>query len=347
MWYNSLSFKKDLDFFSQQMEMFLDFFKNKTILISGATGLLGKTLVFSLFHLNEKFDLKLKIIALVRNTRKAEEVFSSLLNSTVVKILTIGRDSSFLNDVDLIVHAASPTESSYFVTHPVETVESIFNMTDSLLSLAKENSASFIFLSTMEVYGNPLTEDYITEDHASNLNNLDIRSSYPEAKRLAETLVASYAKEYSVDAKIIRLTQTFGPGVEYDDKRVFAEFARCIIEKKDIVLKTKGDTKRCYLYTIDAITAIFYVLFKGKAGEAYNAANIETYCSIYDMATYLIHSFNSSIKVLIKENDDNPYTKKQFMKLDVQKLCSLGWKAHYNLRDMYLNMIEAMSSDGE
>ena len=73
--------------------------------------------------------------------------------------------------------------------------------------------------------------------------------------------------------RIVRLTQTFGTGVSYNDGRVFAEFARCVIEQRDIILKTKGETKRSYLYTADAVTAILTVLLNGETGAAYNAAN--------------------------------------------------------------------------
>ena len=113
---------------------------------------------------------------------------------------------------------------------------------------------------------------------------MNVRSSYPESKRLCESLCSAYASEYGVPAKVVRLTQTFGVGVSYNDGRVFAEFARCAIEGRDIVLKTKGQTKRNYIDIDDAVNAIFTVLLKGVAGEAYNVANEDTYCSIYEMA---------------------------------------------------------------
>lgn len=113
---------------------------------------------------------------------------------------------------------------------------------------------------------------------------MSVRACYPESKRMCENLCACYMKEYGVPVNIVRLTQTFGPGVEYDDGRIFAELARCVIEKRDIVLHTKGETKRNYLFTKDAVNAIITVLLHGENGQAYNAANEETYCSILEMA---------------------------------------------------------------
>ena len=113
---------------------------------------------------------------------------------------------------------------------------------------------------------------------------MKVRTSYPESKRMCESLCTAYASQYSVPVKVLRLTQTFGPGVRYDDGRVFAEFARCAIERRNIVLHTDGATRRSYLYTADAVSAILTVLLKGIAGEAYNAANEATFCSIREMA---------------------------------------------------------------
>jgi nucleoside-diphosphate-sugar epimerase len=79
-----------------------------------------------------------------------------------------------------------------------------------------------------------------------------------------------------VPAVILRATQTFGPGVKYEDGRVFAEFMRCAVEKRNIVLKSDGSTERCYLYTADAVSAILVALLKGEPGQAYTVANKDT-----------------------------------------------------------------------
>ena len=217
-----------------------------------------------------------------------------------------------------------------------------------MLELAKrKNVSGIVYLSSMEVYGAPETDEKIRENHATNLQTTEVRTSYPESKRMCESLCVAYASEYQVPAKIVRLTQTFGPGVNYNDGRVFAEFARCAIEKRNIVLHTKGETKRNYLYTLDAVMAILTVLVKGASGEAYNAANENTYCSIYEMAKLVAKEIaNGEIKVEIKEEDTAKfgYAPPLKMNLDTTKLRALGWNATTNLVEMFTHLIQGMRS---
>ena len=222
----------------------------------------------------------------------------------------------------------------------------MFNGTSKVLEAAvKSNVKSMVFLSTMEVYGTPETDEKIFEDHGTNLDMAKIRSCYPESKRLCELLCSSYFSEYGVPVKTIRLTQTFGPGVGYSDGRVFADFARCLIEKRDIVLKTKGETKRNYLYLADAVTAILTVLTKGENGQLYNAANEATYCSIYEMAE-LVASLaeDESCHVVIDETgcEKRGFAPTLKMNLDTSKLRSLGWRPTCDLKQMFEILVSDM-----
>ena len=198
--------------------------------------------------------------------------------------------------------------------------------TENILELAKAKKVSgMVYLSSMEVYGHPEKGHKVTEDEIGALSPLDIRNSYPISKIQCESLCFAYAKEYGVPAMSIRLTQTFGPGVNYNDGRVFAEFARCVIEKRDIVLKTKGETERSYLYTADAATAILTVLLKGEPGQAYNAANEDTYCSIAQMAEMVAKQGGVKVRYDIQDEVGNGYPKALYMDLDTEKLKALGW----------------------
>ena len=224
------------------------------------------------------------------------------------------------------------------------------NGTRRIMEIAKYNNVKgMVYLSSMEVYGCPKSDLKISEDSESNLNTMSVRSSYPISKRVCENLCASYAGEYKVPVKVIRLTQTFGEGVVYDDKRVFAEFARCVLEKKNIVLKTKGETRRSYLYTKDAAMAVLTVLVKGKISEAYNAANEKTYCSIYEMAKLVVDKCsNNKIKVIIDESENSfkyGYAPTLHMNLDTSKIRMLGWNPTIDLEKMYKLMIEWMANN--
>ena len=229
----------------------------------------------------------------------------------------------------------------------METIFTALNGLKNILELARLNQIlGMVYLSSMEVYGTPVTNGKIDERHSSNLDTMAVRSCYPESKRMCENLCVSYISEYGLPVMVVRLTQTFGPGVQYHDERVFAEFARCVIERKNIVLNTRGETRRNYLYTEDAINAILAVLLKGQPGEAYNAANEETYCSIYEMACFVAKNCaKGEIQVIIHEQEDITkmgYAPTLHMNLDTTKLKALGWKADTGLKTMYDSMIEDM-----
>lgn len=326
--------------------MRLSDFEGSKILITGASGLIGKALVKALLlHHGQK---PIEVFALVRNLQKAEQAFSAFpqehLHYIACDICELAPEDLGIN---YIIHGASKTASKEFVAEPVEVILNSVVGTKNVLDFARINPIKgFVYLSTMEVYGAPTTEEKIKEDSVSNVDTMRVRSSYPESKRLCESLCAAYSSQYAVPAKVVRLTQTFGEGVEYDDGRVFAEFARCAIEGRDIVLKTKGETKRNYIDVNDAANAILTVLLNGKVREAYNVANEETYCSIYEMACMVAKEFGQGkINVCVEEDKDIEklgYAKTLKMNLSAAKLNDLGWAARVPLSQMFANMIDEM-----
>lgn len=325
--------------------MDLSFFEGSKVLITGATGLIGKAIVKQL----AAHGASVGVYALVRDAEKAKREFREISD----RVQLIVSDVRSLRAEDLgigyIIHAASRTASRDFVTNPVEVIESSVEGTKACLNFARVNPVkAFVFLSTMEVYGAPETDGTVSESSPTNLDAMNVRSSYPESKRLCENLCSAYAAEYGVPAKVVRLTQTFGEGVEYRDGRVFAEFARCAIEGRDIVLKTKGETKRNYLDIHDAVDAILTVAAYGKVGEAYNAANEETYCSIYEMAETVAREFGGGkVRVRIEESGDAEklgYAPVLKMNLSAAKLRGLGWEPHVSLVQSYASMIGYMKT---
>lgn len=342
MWLEDIIFKQDLDYLVSLEYIPWKKLQGSTILITGATGLIGYNLVSGLIYADIRKKLDLKIIALVRNLDKAKEKFSEQLrdsNSLEFIVGEVENVPEVQQSIDYIVHAASPTASLFFVENPVETIKTAVIGTIHVLELAKKmNVKGIVYLSSMEIYGAPKTEDVLSEADLGYMNPLLVRNCYPESKRQCEALCAAYASEYNVPAMSVRLAQTFGPGVDKKDKRVFAEFARCAIEKKDIILLTDGRSKRCYLYTMDAVSAILTVLLKGKAGQAYNAANPETYCSVQEMAEMVAQTFGEN-RMQVKVSDNKEGSKKfpppHFYNLGVEQISALEWKASKKLLEMY------------
>lgn len=321
----------------------------KTILVTGATGLIGQNIVKLFVYWNiYKMDRDMiSILAVVRNGDKLKEIFHEkyMLGVTIIETDIRNLDISGF-DIDYVIHAASITSSKRFLSEPTEIILTNILGTRQLLECVKnKNIQSLVYLSTMEVYGASSDNTRILETSECNIDTMAVRSCYPESKRLCENLCASYGKEYGVPIRVARLTQTFGPGVEYHDGRVFAEFARCAIEGKNIILHTEGLTQRSYLYIADALTAIITIMIKGNDGEAYNVANEDTYCSIREMAELVAEQIaDVPIEIEIKKeiNENFGYAPTLHMNLDTGKLKMLGWKAEFSLTDSYKRMIACM-----
>lgn len=318
------------------------------ILVTGATGLIGATLIRGLMERNQSYGANLKVVALVRSREKAASLFSSYISKGWLELLVgdVNQIKDVEGNVDYILHGASVTSSRDFVDKPVETILTAIEGTKNILELAKRKQVkSMVYMSSMEVYGTPLDDAPLTEERMGYLNPLAVRSSYSESKQMVENLCVAYCSEYSVPVKIVRLTQTFGPGVAANDGRVFAEFARCAVSGKDIRLQTAGLTHRMYLYTADAATALLTVLTKGENGQAYNAANRETYCSIKEMADLVADSFGKGackVVIDIPDTPNNSYNPVCNVYLDCKKLEDLQWCATTGLVDMYDRMMKCM-----
>ena len=328
-----------------------DALRGKAILITGATGLIGRTLTAALLYADKTRKLDLSVLALVRDKTRAGEIFSEHLESKSPLYLlegTVERLPDIEGPVDYILHGAAQTESSAFVRQPVETAKTAVLGTLQLLELARQkHTAGFVYLSSMEVYGHPARGHRVKETDECALRPGEVRSSYPVSKLQGENLCCAYASEYGVPARIIRLTQTFGPGVRPEDPRIFAEFGRCARDGRDIVLHTRGRTERSYLYTADAATAILTVLLKGKNGQAYNAADGRTYCSVAQMAQKVAAAYGIGVRFQPEDGQKYGYGSLLYMDLDTSRLQALGWSAgSCKGGDPLLYLYERMMRDG-
>lgn len=319
---------------------------NKKVFITGATGLIGKYLVYALLHRNDVCGDGITVIALVRNVERAKKILGATPRADLQFVEgSLEQLPEVASEIDYVIHCACPTESRYFVEQPVDTIQTIFSGTRNMLELAREKQvASMVFLSSMEVYGQITRECELSEDILGDISLSSPRSCYPMAKRLAENLCCCYWAQHGVPAKICRLAQTFGPGVKAEDNRVFAYMARCVQNKQDIELATDGSKKNMYLYTADAVTAILMILLSGQPATAYNAANAATYCSVKQMGNALSEHFAQG-KVAVKTNTSpqaqSKYPPTSYLKLDTARLEQLGWKASTDLMEMYERMMLA------
>ena len=303
----------------------------KKYLISGATGIIGSELIK---YLAER-DNATHFFILTRDEKKCQEKFAYLKNVEFINWVNL--QNSLVNDVDAIIHLAAPTSSSYFVDKPVETIDTIYSYTKLLLDYARQKKVkSFIFMSSMEVYGELESWTKVKEKEIGFLDIQNVRSSYPMAKRLAELLCLSYCKEYGVPVKIIRPTLVIPTLYSRDDNRVIPFAIKCIEKGVDIELATDGNSKRDYIGVLDLVKAICLIEEKGQIGGVYNASNEDSYCSINEMLECLLRVKESShLKILHKKTTKTSYyPKKQCIALDNEALKCLGWQATESLEEL-------------
>ena len=335
--------QEDIKEFVQNFKL-QDCFAGSRFLITGATGLIGSTLVHCLLSL----DRDIIITCPVRSLSKAQAIFGKDAASICLIECDLIDYLGGLTPEDhfqYIVHCASPTAGGYMTEHPVETFELAIESTRMLLSYAQNAKIEgMVYVSSLEYYGQNDNDNEIVENFQGYVDAASPRSSYPIGKRSAEYLCTAYAIEYGVPAKIARLTQTFGAGVAPDDNRVFAQFARSVIAGTDIVLHTTGESAKPYCYTTDCISAILYILFKGQNGEAYNVANDETYISIKDLAEFLRDRFNPTINVVVESHPEMGYAPVTKLHLSAEKLKALGWEPNYDLKKMFGRLIASLSN---
>ena len=310
------------------------------IILTGATGLIGSSLIRCLIALGNG----IKIFAPVRCIEKAKEIFDDSQFNAIqfIECDFINYEYQELDSIDYIVHCAAPTSIKYFAECPVETFTTIIDGTKKVLNLARnKKTKSVVCLSSLEVYGEILDDSIpVNEDTQGYLDPTSIRSCYPMAKRGAENLCSLYAVEYNVHVKTARLTQTTGAGVSANDNRILIQFARKAINDEDIVLHTTGESARPYSYTVDAVSAILYILLKGCDGQCYNVANESTYASARELAEFVKTDINPKIQVKYEILEKSGYAPTTKLRLDTEKLRSLGWQPLYGLRDIFEQLIK-------
>lgn len=320
-------------------DMLIEKLQGKSMIITGATGLIGSVMVRCLNGLG----IGLHLILPVRNPAKATSIFDGYDNIEIIETELIDYFSKIDFRADYIIHCASPTNGKYIIDHPLETFRLATETTDAILKYAaRVKCESIVYLSSIEYYGEVNDDEPLTEDMKGFVNNYSLRSSYPLGKQAAEFISYCYAKEYGVNVKTARLTQTFGAGVPENDNRVFMQFAHSIIMGEDIVLHTSGNSAKAYCYTTDTIKAILYILLLGERGEAYNVATPGTYISIRELANYLCQQFNPTIKVTVNLQENGGYAPETRTNICVDKLLNLGWKPQHNLRSMLERLIRSI-----
>lgn len=319
---------------------------NRTILITGATGLIGSALVDTLMVLNTRYNFNTIVYAAGRNEETFKKRFEKWKDRKECcfflydALKNIETDREF----DYVIHAASNANPQAYSTQPVETIMGNVLGIDNILKLAKNKKcARVLFISSSEVYGKKAIPEAYFEDDYAYLDILHPRACYPSSKRLAETLCAAYKKEYDVDVVIVRPGHIYGPTMTELDNRASSQFPKDVKSGKNIIMKSQGAQRRSYCYVVDCATAILTVLLKGKSGEAYNISNKNSIASIREMAEKFAELSGKSVDYEVATlNEKESYNLMNNSVLSSRKLEELGWIGKFDLQKGVERTLEAL-----
>ena len=316
--------------------------RNKTFLITGATGMIGSYIAYVLKVLNDEYNMNIHIILSVRNIKKVNDIFINDKNVTVL-CQDVTKPFDYSEKINYIVHAASPASPKIMKDHPFETNIANCVGTYNTLMLAKENNVdSYLFVSSREIYGEPIGDQTIFTENGSlgEVNPLIPRNGYAEGKKAAENMCVSMREEYGINTKIVRLAHTYGPGMSLTDGRVQADFLNNVLNKQDIIMKSDGSSIRTYSYISDSINGIFKVLLS-SSDYVYNISD-DKEISIKELAETLVEISDGS-KLVIQIDDTLKKGSAAFKKgiLSNEKIKKeLNWYPKYSVKDGFKRTIE-------
>lgn len=312
---------------------------NKRILITGANGFISYYIVLACLIRNDLYGSGIRICGLVRSRENAQKKYGEILERDDIELLVQDVCAEIEpGKVDYVIHAASQASAWHFENDPVGTINANLMGTERVLELAKKYQAEVLMISSLKIYGSfkDHPKAVICEEDSGYLDQTSYKNCYAIGKLAAETLCASYSKQYGVPVKIVRPSYIFGPTTMHDD-RVWAQFIVNVIRDEDIVLKSNGAPYRSFCYVTDTVAAIFTVLLKGENMQPYNISSEKGNITIRNLARTAVEAFpekNLKLSFVNKEDEQEPdITNSVCEILDSKKLQSLGWEAQVELKE--------------
>ena len=241
-----------------------------------------------------------------------------------------------LLEVDQVYHLACPASPVHYQHNPVKTVKTSVTGTINMLGLCKRVGARFLLASTSEVYGDPKVHPQV-ESYWGNVNPIGPRSCYDEGKRVAETLTSCYREQNGVDTRIIRIFNTYGPRMLFDDGRVVSNFIVQALKGQDITVYGKGDQTRSFCYVDDLVNGIIATMEKKGFAGPVNLGNPQEF-TILELAKVVLEMTGSKSKIVYRELPQDDPTKRQ-PDIALAKR-ELGWEPRVQLREGLQRTIE-------
>ena len=312
---------------------FLSVFGGASVLVSGASGLIGSA--FAELLLAAKADgLAVDVVLAGRSEAALRSRFAGVPAPWTFEPHDASRPWRGSRPFDFLLHAAAPAHPASICSHPAETLRTIVSGTDNVLRHAAATGARrFLYVSSSEIYGTiPGKETPWREDEFGAIPILSPRSCYPQGKRAAETLCAAVAAETGLDVVIVRPGHVYGPTITDADSRAHAQFARAAATGGPIVLKSGGGQRRSYVHALDAATALAALFARGTAGEACNLAGPEV-TTVREMAEAFAAAGGVPIRFDVPTASESAgFNPMSMSALDGSRLRALGWTPSFDMR---------------
>lgn len=312
----------------------------KNILVTGATGMIGSTLIDVLMSHKE---LNYHVYASGRNEAKINAAFSKYLDNPFFHFCKYDVREPLQSDIvfHYMIAGAGVASPQLYSTDPISVIKSNLWGVDNLLSYGTKNGLEkFIYISSGEVYGEGDGRVF-TEDYSGYVDCASLRACYPSAKRTSESLCIAYSHQYGIDVSIARPCHIYGPHFNDSDKRVYAQFIRNILHNENIVLKSTGEQYRSWCYVVDCVAAILTILLKGKNCEAYNIADEQSNITIKELAEMIAEIGKTKVVFDLPDKDEkagfNVVTKSLF---STKKIQELGWSYKGSMKENLKKTIE-------
>lgn len=279
-------------------------FAGRTVLITGASGMLAGYLCDTLAFLNRHvLDQPARLLLLTRSYPKDQTRLAHLVGRADIEFLI--QDACDPLDIEepvhFIIHAASAAAPARFRADPIGTIDAnSLALRRLLLFAARPEIESFLFFSSSEVYGSPEPDHIPTpEAYVGRFDFLESRAYYAAAKRFGETLCRAFLEQYGVPVKMVRPFHVHGPGLRPDDGRIIAALIAQGLNKQPFEILSDGKATRTYGYVADATVGFFKVLLSTYEGQAFNVGADAPETSILELATIIARLFGYTAPVKV------------------------------------------------